>query len=300
MGASRTELDDYIAGQIKKYKGVSIPKKAGMLERMLLKKLPCDRLHPNPADEFCIPEVGPSYRIIGEYEEKIRKAQQYDMDTFEEPILIEKMSPDGYLILNGHHRWAAALRCGVKRIPVKIINLTQETDIRKVLQNSKHDKRVSLDLDEVVFGSADESLLMKPLSFPRGLFYKERIRIGIPSIFHYLAMHGYDIWLYTENYYSYDYLKHLLHIYGVHADGVITGTKRKMASTAENKAKIEKIKNMFREGYSETLTIDSKGILRTFTTGRDFEQHELDCSPSDWPREVMTVLEGIIKDAEHE
>ena len=300
MGASRTELDDYIAGQIKKYKGVCIPKKAGMLERMLLKKLPCDRLHPNPADEFCIPEVGPSYRIIGEYEEKIRKAQQYDMDTFEEPILIEKMSPDGYLILNGHHRWAAALRCGVKRIPVKIINLTQETDIRKVLQNSKHDKRVSLDLDEVVFGSADESLLMKPLSFPRGLFYKERIRIGIPSIFHYLAMHGYDIWLYTENYYSYDYLKHLLHIYGVHADGVITGTKRKMTSTAENKAKIEKIKNMFREGYSETLTIDSKGILRTFTTGRDFEQHELDCSPSDWPREVMTVLEGIIKDAEHE
>ncbi|MCR5322121.1 MAG: ParB/RepB/Spo0J family partition protein [Lachnospiraceae bacterium] len=296
MAFGSTDLENYISSQIKKYKGIIMPKKAGMLERMTRKKLPCERLHPNPADEFCFPDIGPSFRIIGEYEQKIRKAQQYDLDPFEEPVMVEKMSPDGYLILNGHHRWAAAMRCGVTRIPVKIVNLTQETDIRKVLQNSKHDKRLSVDLDEVVFASADESLLMKPLPFPRRLFYKERIRIGIPAIFHFLAMHGYDIWLYTSAYYSYDYLKHLMHIYGVHADGVITGAKRKTEDNAETKEKIAGLQKLFRENYTETLTFDGKGILRTFASGRDFEHYELDCAPSDWPHEVMNVLEQLVKD----
>ncbi len=296
MAATRTELDDYVSAQIKKYKGVYMPLKAGMLERILFKKMPCERLHPNPADEFCFPEIGPSYRIIGEYEEKIRRAQQYELDVFEEPIMVEKMSPDGYLILNGHHRWAAALRCGVGKIPVKIVNLTQDTDIEKIIKNSKHDKRLTLDLDEVVFGNLDESLLMKPLPFPRKLFYKERIRTGIPTILHFLAKQGYDIWLYTASYYSYDYLKHLFRLYGVHADGVITGTKRKVEATAENKAKIDTIKNMFRDNYVETLTIDNKGIIRFFTSGKEFEQYDLECSPADWSHEVMTVLERIAKE----
>ena len=296
MAATRTELDDYVSAQIKKYKGVYMPLKAGMLERMFFKKMSCERLHPNPADEFCFPEIGPSYRIIGEYEEKIRRAQQYELDVFEEPIMVEKMSPDGYLILNGHHRWAAALRCGVGKIPVKIVNLTQDTDIEKIIKNSKHDKRLTLDLDEVVFGNLDESLLMKPLPFPRKLFYKERIRTGIPTILHFLAKQGYDIWLYTASYYSYDYLKHLFRLYGVHADGVITGTKRKVEATAENKAKIDTIKNMFRDNYGETLTIDNKGIIRFFTSGREFEQYDLECSPADWSHEVMTVLERIAKE----
>ena len=55
------------------------------------------------------------------------------------------------MILNGHHRWAAALRLGFKTVPVKIVNLTQQTDIEKMLAASKHDKRVSLDLDETIF-----------------------------------------------------------------------------------------------------------------------------------------------------
>ena len=297
MAATRTELDDYIAAQINKYKGICMPKKAGMLERMIKRKLPCDCLHPNPADEFCIPEVGPSYRIIGEYEDKIRKARQYDLDLFDEPVMIEKMSPDGYLILNGHHRWAAAMRCGVRRIPVRIVNLTQETDIKKVIQNSKHDKRLTLDLDEVVFGCNDPALYMKPLPFPYRYFYRERLRTGIPAIIHFLSIHGYDIWLYTASYYSYDYLKHMFMLHGVHADGVITGTKRKVAATAENKARIDSIQKLFRENYEETLTIDNKGLVRSFTSGKEFEQYDLDGTPSDWPREVMTHLERIVKDS---
>ncbi|MCR4831375.1 MAG: hypothetical protein K5883_07980 [Pseudobutyrivibrio sp.] len=55
------------------------------------------------------------------------------------------------MILNGHHRWAVALRLGYSNIPVKIVNLTHESDIKQILSNSTHDKRVTMDLDEVVF-----------------------------------------------------------------------------------------------------------------------------------------------------
>ncbi|WP_022760235.1 ParB/RepB/Spo0J family partition protein [Butyrivibrio sp. AD3002] len=61
---------------------------------------------------------------------------------FSEPIVVEKVSPDGYLILNGHHRWAAARNAGLQNVPVEIVNLTQEDDIRKMLKNSDRQKRV--------------------------------------------------------------------------------------------------------------------------------------------------------------
>lgn len=73
-----------------------------------------------------------------------------------EPLTIEKLYPHGYLLLNGHHRWAAAMRVGLRRVPVEIVNLAQESDIKKILENSKHNKRVTLDLDEVVFKSNDD------------------------------------------------------------------------------------------------------------------------------------------------
>ena len=37
-----------------------------------------------------------------------------------EPLPVQKISPDGYLILNGHHRWAAAHLSGMKSIDVEI------------------------------------------------------------------------------------------------------------------------------------------------------------------------------------
>ena len=301
MAGVRSDLEIFIADQIKKYKGISLPLKAGMLERMVTKTLPVEYLHPNPADEFCLPQIGPSFRIIGEYEKKIQRSLIYDdLDPFGEPIMVEKMSPDGYLILNGHHRWAAAWRCGLKLVPVKIVNLTQDTDIRKVIENSKHDKRVTLDLDEVIFGCTDESLLAKKLPFPHRHFYKERLRQGIPASLRFLTLKGYDIWVYTSYYYSYDYLKHLFGLYHIHVDGVITGTKRKLEANDENKRKREEIQKLFRENYRETITFDNKGIVRSYTADKAFEQYDLNCEPADWPREIMTILEQTLKDNKDE
>lgn len=300
MAVTKTKLEIYLEEQINKYKGICMPLKAGMLERMMTKKLPCTSMHPNPADEFCHADIGPSYRIIGEYERSIRKNLLHGLDPFEEPIMVEKMHPDGYLILNGHHRWAAAFRCDIKKVPVKIVNLTQETDIEKMLLNSKHDKRISFDLDEVVLGTKDTASLEKALPFPQDHFYKERLALGIPALFHFLTMHGYDIWLYTASYYSYDYLKHLFQLYHVHVDGVITGIKRKVEDTAENKEAQEHIKEMFRESYRETVTIDRCMLLRTIRGQEEYEQFDLPEKAADWSREVITILETIEKGREDE
>jgi len=78
---------------------------------MLVRRVKCSKLHPNLEDEFCDPNIGPSHRIISEYEKQYMDGDQRAGDYFHfcsEPVVVQKMYPDGYMILNGHHRWAAA------------------------------------------------------------------------------------------------------------------------------------------------------------------------------------------------
>ena len=89
-----TEFDKFIAEEIKKYEGHAFPVKSGLLTRLMVKKADCTKLHPNPDDEFSFPDVGPSYRIIGEYEQKIRNAEKHGQPPVEEPLIVEKMYPD--------------------------------------------------------------------------------------------------------------------------------------------------------------------------------------------------------------
>ena len=195
MAGTGTSFDEFIAEEVKKYKGIYVPVKAGILRRAIIRKARLSRLHPNPDDEFCMPKVGPNYQIISEYIRSFRLERAHSKNYCEEPLTVEKVRPDGYLILNGHHRWAAALRLGYSRIPIRIVDLTRDTDIKTILKNTRHDKRVTLDLDEVVFRKPGEGPLEKPLPFPAGRIYKERLRLGIPALFHYLNKKGYDIWV---------------------------------------------------------------------------------------------------------
>ncbi|MBR3308255.1 MAG: ParB-like nuclease domain-containing protein [Lachnospiraceae bacterium] len=298
MAGSTTDFEQFLQGEIKKYRGVTVPIRASMAERMLRTKLPCNSLHPNPADEFCIPSVGPSYRIIGEYEEKFRKAIQFDNEPMEEPLIVQKIHPDGYLLLNGHHRWAAAIRCGIKKVPVKIVNLTQDTDIEKVIQNSKHDKRVSLDLDEVILRTAEDEAIEKAPGFPFNRVYTERLKKGVPALFHYLAKNGYDIWLFSANYYSYDYIRHLFWKHHAHVDAIVTGTQRKAQD--DDKKKAREISERVNANYKETLTIDNSMVLKSERGSKDFEQFDINGGDSEWSAEVIAIVEKIVKDAANE
>ena len=120
---AKSEFDLYLQEEVKKQEGVAYPVKASLFERMLTKQLPCDKLHPNPQDEFTFPDIGPNYEIISNYEKSIMNNIRTRQPIFDDPIMVEKLHPHGYLILNGHHRWAAAKRLRISKIPVEIINL---------------------------------------------------------------------------------------------------------------------------------------------------------------------------------
>ena len=123
----RLVLDD-----IKSFEKLNHPVKAGLLERLLVRKLPLSELHPNPQDEFCMESIGPSYAIISDYEKTFRDRIRHGEDIFgqyDDPLMVEKMSTGGYMILNGHHRWMAARRIHLGKVPIRIVNVTTAEDI---------------------------------------------------------------------------------------------------------------------------------------------------------------------------
>ena len=294
----KTAFQIFLEEEVNKVKGIYYPVSAGFFRRAFIRKAACSRLHPNPGDEFCLPEVGPNYSIIAGYEKDYRiirddpSAVRFLNSGIREPLVIEKTSPDGYMILNGHHRWAAALRVGIKRLPVHIVDLTRETDIRKMLDASRSDRRVTLDLDEAVFRAADDPCLEKALPFPLNRIYRERLRLGIPALFHALRSLGYDIWVYTAGYYSLDYLKlYFLH-YHVPVTGIVTGTARKAAAGAGTAKELEKL---VAGKYASTIHIDNEMILRTTSGSQDFDEFRLSGSSETWSREVLDALEEMNK-----
>ena len=289
---AKTEFDEFVAKDVNAQKGVSIPVRAGTLERLFVRKVACSNLHPNAEDEFTYDTVGPSYKIIGEYEKKFRHAIQTGQEVFDEPLIVEKLRPSGYLLLNGHHRWAAAMRVGIKKVPVKIVNQATESDIQKILENSRHDKRVALDLDEVIFRPDDYPHLEKALGFPRNLKYKQRIRLGTPALFYYLAKNGYDIWVYAHEYYSIDDIRGFFKGYSVYVDGIITGIGKKQKAELESAKRVEK---MISNKYTETIHIDNDMIIVTRGKTGDFEEYELNCPDEEWATTAITILGEIEK-----
>ena len=288
--SNNTQMLEYIADQIAKYEGIYVPIKASFPERTLIKSLNVYKLHPNPDDEFSFPDIGPSFRIIEEYATKFRRqGNMIELKLGDDPIMVQKIYPDGYMILNGHHRWAAAIRNGIKKVPVSVVNITGETDIQKMIEASNHDKRVTLDLDEVVFCN-DGDAAEKPLHFPSNRIFKEKIRLGIPSLLHNLGVRGYDVWVYTSQYYSQEYISAYFRRYSVKLDGVITGTGRKNRNAKEARQKIE---NMFAAKYTETLHIDNNSVLRTNRGSGEFDEFEIKDTGEGWSKEVLSIVKGL-------
>ena len=287
MAAPKTELAEYVDREIRKYEGIMVPIKASSSERMFTKKVPIEKLHPNPDDEFCSKTVGPNYSIYNRYVRAFQRFGTMEQSIKDEPITVQKVHPDGYMILNGHHRWAAAMRVGFKMIPVKIVNLTNEVDIEKMLRASEHDKRAALDLDEVIFCSHGSDVAERPLPFPINKMFAERIRLGLPALLHYLGKKGYDVWVYSAEYYSLDYLQNYFKRYSVKVDGIVTGISRKDKKFSVAKKKAE---TMITKKYKETLHIDRDVLVRIFPEESRFEDYEIKAEPSDWSREVMSII----------
>ena len=179
---------------------------------------------------------------------------------------------------------------GIKKIPVKIVNVTLESDVKQMLENSTHDKRVTLDLDEIAFCCAADDPPERPLGFPWGSIYKERIRRGIPSLCHFLAKDGYDIWVYTSGFYSVSYISNLFKKYHVNLTGIITGTSRSSRLDSSARRRMEK---MIRNKYQETLNIYKDMILLIRGKEYDFEQADLDTTAPEWSTEVKNKISAL-------
>ncbi|MBR4759415.1 MAG: ParB N-terminal domain-containing protein [Lachnospiraceae bacterium] len=122
MTSSNSALFRRVLDDAERYKNRRKIVRAGIIERLLVRKVEPDKLHVNPKDEFTHIGVGPSERIVEDYCKDVRFYQRHGGDIFPEPIIVEKMQEDGYLILNGHHRWAAAIKMMVPKVRVVIVN----------------------------------------------------------------------------------------------------------------------------------------------------------------------------------
>ena len=282
MSGSKTDFERFLEQELLEIKGNYFPVKTNYLQRMLTKKVDCKSLHPNPQDEFTDPEIGPNYEIISEYEKQMRENTYND-----KPIIVERLHPDGYMIINGHHRWAAALRLGRHELPVQVVNLMHEAEVEEILRNTRHTKRAVFDLDEVILRPADEEFLEPPLPSPKNRQYTERLYRGVPALMHFLEKNGYDLWVYSAEYYSTDYIQDLLSHYHVELDGFLSAA-----------GKMRQLENRIRSAYEFTLNFDQVTVYQTRRGSRELRTVELKYSPGEWSQACMDAVDKLESGAE--
>ncbi len=287
---SQMELMKYIKADLEKNDGLIMPVKAGFLEQIFVKKLSPKKLHPNPQDEFCSNGIGPNYAIIEKYKQQILKNKEYEVSLFDEPVIIEKIRPDGYLLLNGHHRWGAALSLGLKTIPVKITNLTTGSDIVRDLSKTTREKRASINLDDVVFCQPELEAAEKPLFFPYSRIFRERVRKGIPSLFYALQNAGYDVWVYTSGYASTDYISQLFRHYHIKVDGIINGLRH---TEPNGISTYDRAKSLMEKKYKITLHIETDHVLWIRLGTKEFDDYPVEAQNEKWANNVISIVRNL-------
>jgi len=289
MTENNAGFQDYLKKEIENTRGISVPVRAGFLRRLLIRRTACKKLHPNPEDEFCSPTIGPNTQIISKYCQDFRRfGSRSSVEYAWEPLTVEKIRPSGYMILNGHHRWAAAIMTRQRSVPIRIVDLPMEEDIRRMLQASRSDRRVTLDLDEVVFRCEGDGPVERMPFFLR-LRYKQRLRLGIPALFRFLNNKGYDIWVYSANYYSFKQIQALFMLYNTRVTGIVTGTAGKGRSVHEQ------LKKSVSEHYPTTIHIDAHGVLKVDSRSREYVEYPLEETGADWSGKIMDLIESLDK-----
>jgi hypothetical protein len=285
-------FQDYLKKELENTKGIYVPVRAGFLRRLLIRRTACKNLHPNPDDEFCMPNIGPNSGIISKYSQDFRRfGTRSSVEHDVEPLTVDKIRPSGYLILNGHHRRAAAIMTRQRSLPIRIVDLPLEEDIQKMLKRSRSDRRVTLDLDEVVFRAEGDGPVEK-LPFFLRLRYKQRLRLGIPALFRFFNDKGYDVWVYSANYYSFKQIQALFMLYQTRVTGVVTGTGRIGRLSA---AVHERLKKGISEQYPTTIHIDARGIVKVDSRNKTYEEYPLKETGAQWSQEIMNLIGKLDK-----
>ena len=287
MAMTNFEFKEYLKNELEKEVGMYVPVNTSRLQRLFYLETACTNLHPNPDDEFSFPEVGPSDRILSDYQRSYLNSMSKGFRPAIEPLVVIRTHPSGFMLINGHHRWGAAMMAGVKKVPIKVVNMMLEEEIKDILKHSTHEKRVTLDLDEVVFRSNSDVLIEKKPALALGSQASRRMRLGIPALFRFLKKNGYDIWVFSANYYSIDDIRKFFRKYTVHVDGIITATAKKEVYNTEA---AKNMKELITNKYKETVHIANDSLLITHGKGENFKDFELDPDDEGWAREIITIL----------
>lgn len=263
---SNSDFMQFVLNDVNKYAGNRRLIKANILERLIVRKISPFKLHPNPEDEFSMSQIGPNNEIIGKYEKIVNNNTLLNLPIYEEPIFIEKMLPDGYMILNGHHRWAATINYNAKKVRVQVVNVTHEEDIKRMLVSSDSNKRVTLDLDDIVFAAEGEDT--EPMRFPYTKIFDYRMKLGMAAFMEALKVRNYDIWVFTAENHSADYFDKFFSIHGIKVTGIVNCMNKKKGAQKRNK---ESLQQAFANKYDFSMTLLKDSIVYTDSRKKTYE-----------------------------
>lgn len=267
------------------FDGLAKPIRASVLERICTKNLNINQLHPNPTDEFSMENIGPNFGIVSDYTQSMRKAQSLSMPVMDEPIIVEKMSTGEYMILNGHHRWLAAHKADVKKVPVQIVNVAPDEEIFEKVKNSANTMCVSIDLDEVLLADRNSyPTKEKPFFLSKKLFPKI-LRYNAGALINELRNDGFDVWIYTNDFHSSEYIDILLRHQHTRVDGIVNGLSRKKSKDGLKKAFINK--------YKYSIHIDNEGIICVNNSIKDFESIDIETTQNNWAADIMKAMKQL-------
>jgi len=280
------DYKEAVLEDIASFKDIYHPVKSSFIERMTIKKLPMSQLHPNPDDEFSIPEIGPNYSIVNRYRKDMERSLQREDKLDLEPLMVEKISTGGYMILNGHHRWMAAKWINIKEMPVQVVNVTHEEDIISAINRTDRNMCISFDLDEVIINHNEKYSNDDPLPFPMNKNFPEQVKKHVGPLTNELHRLGFDIWIYSGSFRSENELRALLKQHGIEFDGIINNMKSKKNNT--------RISNAFSEKYKIILHADDDGILWVDPKTKEFDN--IDLQPGkNWASQISTNIKRKLR-----
>ncbi len=285
MKTYNAEYEKLVLNDIRSFSSLNHPMKASLVERLLIGRAPLAKLHPNPTDEFCNPEIGPNHQIVNQYYEQIKRSLTHISTPEMDPLIVEKMSIGGYMLLNGHHRWLAATRTNVKTVPIKIVNVTTEEEIIKAVNSSYNNYCLSIDLDEVLINDDENDYLSEAVFFPLNLIYPQKIRKNAAAMIAELQKQGFDVWVYSGQYYSTTYIKQLLFFHKIKPTGIINGMKNRKPGSGMAEA--------FREKYKEIVHIDNESALIVNPKSKEFNTVEVS-SGKEWANEIVKKIQESV------
>ena len=150
--------------------------------------------------------------------------------------------------------------------------------------------RVSFDLDEVLFVSPQTHKTEPPLRFPFNRLYRERLRLGAPSLINELQKMGYEVWVYTSSFRSESYIRHLFRHYGVRFDGIVNAQRHLKEVQKENKTVLPQ---KLPPKYRISLHIDDETAICSVAGQYGFQAYQLDAQDDNWKEKIIRRAEQV-------